>query len=347
MVSALRGVGRMSGQGPDVWIDDRYRGAHGIGRYAREVTSRLSLTWRSLELAGAPADPGDFIRRLPGEATRGLIYSPGYGVLIRAKRQILTIHDLIHLKVDWPGRAKYLAYYHGAVRSMIRRTGTVITVSETSRREIEEWVGDDDVTVVNAGIGSSSAFVPSGPVAASDTPYMLYVGNLRRHKNLDSVLRALALLDGVRLRVVIPRAESAELMSRCRALDIVDKIEVLHGLSDFALAEQYRGAHATVMPSTLEGFGLPPLESLLCGTPVIWCSRCEAVGETVGDRGIAVSNAQNAKEWAEAMMSMRDGKLAVPPLVGAAYDWDTVAVAVSRLITEQHPTSGRRKGEKG
>jgi glycosyltransferase involved in cell wall biosynthesis len=314
-----------------LWIDDRYRGEHGIGRYAREVISRLSVPWRSLGLDGAPSNPIDSLRRLPPGSRHGLIYSPGYGALLGAGKQILTVHDLIHLKVNWPGRAKYLAYYNGAVRRTIRRAGVVLTVSETSRRDIQEWIHDDDVEVVNAGIGCSEAFVPEGPSAVAVEPYVFYVGNLRAHKNLDTVLRALVRLRGVHLRAVLPEREIPHLRARCVALGIEDQVVALHGMDDDELAAQYRGAACTVFPSVSEGFGLPALESIMCGTRVIYWEGCTTVAETAEGSGQSVSSSHDADEWAEKIRAEITAPTRSRPTAGR-YDWARTAGIVEASL---------------
>ncbi|MBD3943934.1 glycosyltransferase family 4 protein [Microbacterium sp. NEAU-LLC] len=316
-----------------LYVDDRYRGAHGIGRYAGEVLPRLRPEWRPLGLDGNPHSPLDAFRRLPGVAHDSLVYSPGYGALLRAPRQVLTVHDLIHLQVPWPGRMKFAAYYGGPVRRTVRKAGLVLTVSETSARAIREWLRDDAVRVVNAGNGCSAAFRPDGPVGTAAEPYVIFVGNTRLHKNLDVVLRALALAPDVRLRAVLPQHEIADAASRASAAGVADRVEWLHGVDDDRLAALYRGASATVMPSTLEGFGLPALESISSGVPVIYWQGCEAVAEIVGDRGWSVETSGDAAPWAAAMTEAVRAPRRVDPPVGE-YDWDRTAAVISDALEQ-------------
>ncbi|WP_239066369.1 glycosyltransferase [Microbacterium hibisci] len=246
------------------------------------------------------------------------------------------------MKVNWPHRVKYLAYYNGPVKSAIRRAGVVVTVSATSRRDIVSWLRDDSVNVVNAGIGRSEAFRPDGPVAAARTPYLMYVGNMRKHKNLDTILSAFATLDGIELRAVVPEREVGQLRARCQQLGISPRVKALSGLSDEEIAAQYRGAFATVMPSTIEGFGLPPLESICCGTPVIWWGGCDVITETVDGRGIAVNGAFDAEEWASAIQyfAASGGRVSPPP--ADTFDWDRVAAAVSGTIAAELGTAAKK-----
>ncbi|GGD31464.1 glycosyl transferase family 1 [Microbacterium faecale] len=316
----------------DLWVDTRWEGRHGIGRYAREVSSRLTLQWRPLDLKGSPAASTGALSRVPN----GIIYSPGYNAFLRAKRQVITIHDLIHLQAPWPGRAKYLAYYNAVLKPIVKRNGVVITVSETSRQAIATWLNDPSVDIVNAGLGASAAFsVEMSPIESS-TPYLLYVGNLRAHKNICVALEAMSLLPNARMRMLVPASEHAEVLRRCSDLNIADRVELLPEMTDPELARQYRGAAATVMPSILEGFGLPALESVMSGTPVLFWQGCAAVAETVGARGTAVQGSHDADEWASVMNgALSDPQRVEPP--SGSYDWATTATAVERVLSSVGP----------
>lgn len=316
-----------------LYVDDRYRGAHGIGRYAREVLARLRPQWQPLGLDGSPHAPLDAFRRLPGLDDRAVVYSPGYGALVRAPHQVLTIHDLIQLRSPWPQRAKFIPYYAGPVCSAVRRAGVVLTVSETSARAIREWLRDDAVRVVNAGNGCSAAFQPEGPAEDAAEPYVVFVGNMRRHKNLDVVLRALAIADGVKLRAVVPQREIAAAAAHAAELLVADRVDWLHDVDDEQLAALYRGAAATVMPSTLEGFGLPALESIACGVPVVFWRGCESVAEIVGDRGWALESAADAADWAAALNAAVEARRRVTPPVGA-HDWNRTAAVISDVLEQ-------------
>ncbi|MFJ2542628.1 glycosyltransferase family 4 protein [Microbacterium sp. NPDC087589] len=318
-----------------VLVDDRYRGTHGIGRYAAEVLPRLTLPWESLHLGGTPFSAVDAFRSV-GAATApdALVYSPGYGALVRARKQLLTLHDLIQLSSPGLGRWKFAAYYSGPVRNVVRRAGVVLTVSETSARALRSWVRDDDVEIVNAGNGCSDAFHPRAGALQQSDPYVLFVGNGRAHKNLDVILDALGAVRDVRLVAVVPEREIADLEARATHRRVDARVRWVSGVDDEKLADLYRGAAATVMPSTLEGFGLPALESIRCGTPVVYWAGCESVEEIVGDRGHALDSADDAHEWALALTEAVAAQGRVSPPEG--YDWNRTAAIISETITRLH-----------
>ncbi|MFB7252400.1 glycosyltransferase family 4 protein [Microbacterium sp. NPDC056234] len=314
-----------------VLVDDRYRGAHGIGRYAAEVLPRLTVPWEPLGLNGSPFSPVDSFRAVgAGSAADAVVYSPGYGALVRARRQLLTLHDLIQLQAPGIARWKFAAYYAGPVRSVVRRSGVVLTVSETSARALREWINDDTVEIVNAGNGCSDAFRPGADALTTSDPYLLFVGNGRAHKNLDVVLDALAAARDVRLVAVVPEREIVDLSARAMHRGVDARVRWVSGVDDEQLAELYRGAAATVMPSKLEGFGLPALESIRCGVPVVHWRGCESVAEIVGDRGWSVASPDDADEWSDALVRAVSAQRRVDPPEG--YDWDRTAAIVSETI---------------
>lgn len=311
----------------NLWVDTRWEGRHGIGRYAHEVCSRLATPWRALDLVGHPASLASAFAKVP----TGLVYSPGYNAFCRADRQVLTVHDLIHLNTRWPSRAKYLAYYNALVKPVIKRAGVVITVSETSRQEISAWLRTPSVAIVDAGLGASSAFHANVPPALGTDPYLMYVGNLRTHKNVRVVLDAMTRVPDAHLRMLIPKHEHDAAREMFMTRRISSRVTLLPKQTDDELASQYRGAVATVMPSTLEGFGLPALESIMTGTPVLFWSGCAAVAETSAARGTAIADAHDADEWAhainDALSSIR--RVSMPT---RSYDWNTVAETVGSVL---------------
>ncbi|MGV8883233.1 MAG: glycosyltransferase family 4 protein [Rhodoglobus sp.] len=317
-------------------VDNRWSGQHGIGRYAAEVLARLSVPWTPIEPSGKPSSPVDFIRK--GVTVNGrkpdLIYSPGYNGFLRQVPQTITVLDLIHLSSS--GSAKYRPYYDLFLKPLIKRNGHVITISETSKTEIEQWLGDDRVTVINAGMGRSPEFVPAGTAHTADRPYFLYVGNLRAHKNVDTIVKAIKQVPGADLLVVASDSDGVKALAAEH--DVSDRVQTVAGISDLRLAELYRGARATLQPSILEGFGLPALESALCGTPVIFSEQCESVKEICAGGGISISGALDASEWSAAMNGVTEGqRFPAGHVVPEHYSWDSVASTISEVLSERLP----------
>ena len=319
-----------------IYVDDRRAGNHGIARFAREVLARLSDRVPDLvrlPVRGSATTPPDCVR--PGRlrpTSRDVILSPGPNAGISRAVQLVTLHDLIHLQ---SGSRLRSLYYQRVLRPTILRAGRVLTVSDASREAIEDWLGAQatsvDVEVV--GNGCSSAFTPEGDAEAFDRPTLTMVSNAKPHKNVEVVFRALARCGDLGMVVVGPSPEAMSALA-ARA-DVADRVEVRRDVSDAELARLYRGSAALLMPSIREGFGLPVLEAMSCGTrPVHWAG-CGPVAEIADGSGIAVADATDDGEWAEAMEKVAiAGPLRLPDAWAHRYDWDRVGERVARVLRE-------------
>jgi glycosyltransferase involved in cell wall biosynthesis len=321
-----------------IYVDDRRTGDHGIARFAREVLARLPARVgspvRRLPVTGSATTPLDCVR--PGRlrpGPRDVIVSPGANAGVARARQLVTVHDLIHL--DDGSRLKEL-YYERVVRPQIVRAGRVLTVSEASRAVIEEWLGRraPAVHVEVVGNGCSPAFTPDGEVEVFSRPTFTLVSNAKTHKNVEVVFAALARCPDPGLVVVGPSPDAmTELAARA---GVGDRVEVRSGVTDDELARLYRGSVALLMPSTREGFGLPVLEAMSCGTRVLHWAGCAPVAEIAAGTGGAVEVATDAGEWAEAMeKAVAAGRgLRMPAAWVRRYDWDLVSDRVARVVRE-------------
>jgi glycosyltransferase involved in cell wall biosynthesis len=120
------------------------------------------------------------------------------------------------------------------------------------------------------------------------SPYLLYIGALKPHKNIPTLIRAFALLCGRKkvdqqLLIVGDDPKWKEgLVSLCSQLGIAERVSFVPRVGYELLPKVYAGADLLVMPSFIEGFGLPVLEAMACGTPVV-CSRAASLPEVAGD----------------------------------------------------------------
>jgi glycosyltransferase involved in cell wall biosynthesis len=184
-----------------------------------------------------------------------------------------TIHDLVPLRhPEWvQGRTRRM---HGAkYRNAARTCDVVFANSEFTRREVVELLGvpAERVRVAYPGVGER--FAPDGPRADLDGPYLLAVGTLEPRKNLATAQRAAELV-GLRLAVV-----GAHGWGGVEAEGSVGRV------SDERLAELYRGAEAFVYPSRFEGFGMPIVEAMASGVPVVASSHA-SLDEASGDAAL-------------------------------------------------------------
>lgn len=320
-------------------VDTSRAGMHGIGRYSREVVNRLQLPWQDLGHRLRRPLPVDAVnpRRLTLPAG-DLVYAPGFNAGVTRARQLLTLHDLIHLQVPSESSSLKRVYYDRIVRPAVRGAGVVFTVSDTSRDVIAEWLQDDDVEIVNTGNGVSAAFRPDGPHRQDTTDYFVYVGNFREHKNTAVMLEAVRRSPKARLVIVTSDSELAERQVAERA--IAGQVTILTGVDDSELAGIYRGALGLVMPSTLEGFGLPAAEALACGVPVAFWQGCASVGEIVAARGIAVQEADSIEEWVDALNRLEAAERGFEWDKRSAYSWQAVAEVVEDRLRAEVDGSG-------
>jgi glycosyltransferase involved in cell wall biosynthesis len=273
------------------WLDeDGNRGVLGLARVAREVVHRLPSLER-LERGPRllhPFEPAWLTAVLAKRKPR-LFYSPGFNVPPTSPVPFVqTVFDLIHLRVPEFAGAKRRLYYRAVVRPAMGRARAVLTGSEHSRTELIEWSGADPDRIVVIGSAAAAHFTPDGGVFEPGFPYLLYVGNQKPHKNLVRLVQAFARSrERGGLRLVLTGAPNRELVSVARGERLDERLVFLGSVPDERLPDVYRGAVAFVFPSLYEGFGLPPLEAMACGTPVV-SSAATALAEVVGGAAVVV-----------------------------------------------------------
>ena len=318
--------------------DARWTGAHGIGRFATEVLRRLP-EHRRIEHGPKPlslADPlwlmCQVTRRRPA-----VFFSPGFNPPPAcAVPFVFTIHDLIQVRLAVVATPAKRIYYEAIVKPACRRAFRVLTVSDYSRTEILRWSGVPEDRVVNVGNGVGEPFAPGGARYEPGFPYILYVGNFRPHKNLDRLFAAFRHLRCSGLRLVLAGPPDGTIHARLDQFGIRRRTVLIPGLSDSALAEVYRGALLLVLPSLMEGFGLPALEAMACGTPVV-VSRATALPEVAGDAGLYVDPCDLAdiERGLECVLgdagrraAMREAGIRRARL----FSWDSVAARVRTIL---------------
>lgn len=308
-----------------VYVDSSWHGRHGIGRFSAEVLRRIRISRRYVASGSHPATAGDVVATWRLRLGRSdVVFTPGFNAGISRARQVLTLHDLIHLSEQDETSMAKRAYYERIVRPVVRRAGTVLTVSEVSRTAIREWVRDDDVQVTNVGNGCSDLFFLPTDVPR-DVSRLLYVGNLKPHKNPTPMFAALAEMPGMRLTLVT--SDGAEAEASAVAFGVRDRIRIVPSCTDSELRALYAESGALVVPSFREGFGLPAVEALAVGTPVVYWSGCASVAEVVGPHGAAVDDPSDADEWVQAIAHVLGGRVgfARPPGWQSRWSWDGVA----------------------
>jgi glycosyltransferase involved in cell wall biosynthesis len=216
---------------------------------------------------------------------------------------VVTIHDCIHLMFPQylPNRFAY-AYARTFMSAAAHRSARVLTVSETSKRDILRFfsVPDDKVTVIPNAIDERFGTAPAEDEVRRvreryqlSDEFVLYTGNIKPHKNVDRLIEAFHQLreEGFgHLRLLIIGDEISTHPSLRRAVHrwkLHKHVRFLGFVPDQTLAVLYRLAAVFVFPSLYEGFGLPPLEAMASGTPVV-TSNVSSLPEVVGDAAVLI-----------------------------------------------------------
>lgn len=323
-----------------ILADARWFGTHGIGRFARNVLSRLP---HCEQLVSGPKplsllDPlwltYQIVTKRPS-----VFFSPGFNPpALSTTPLVITIHDLTHLQLPAFATCGRRLYYRWLVRPASNRAYRVITVSEYSRMEILKWTGLPETCVVNVGNGVDPVFRPDGQRHDPGFPYILYVGAFRPHKNIGRLLSAFERIDHPNLRLVMTGKKTPELAAQLEARGMKNRVEFAGCVNDESLAALYRGAVCLILPSLIEGFGLPPLEAIACGTPVI-VSRTTALPEVVGNAGVLIDplDIEDIRNAIERMVSdrcLRERLRQAGPLRAQLFCWNRVAEKVHGVIEE-------------
>jgi alpha-1,3-rhamnosyl/mannosyltransferase len=221
-------------------------------------------------------------------------------------RCAVTVHDAILFVMQRVyERRKRLRYRiaRALERAVARRAALVLTDSAASGDDIVRWLGVDRSRVRVAPLGVDRRFAPR-PAAEVDAvrarlglrrPYLLYLGGIDERKNVPRLLEAYAGLRAQRASTpdlvlagpIEREAGFAELVARVSALGLDDAVRRVGYVDDAGLPALLSGAECFVFPSLYEGFGLPPLEAMACGTPVV-ATNGGSLGEVLGDAALTV-----------------------------------------------------------
>lgn len=291
-----------------------HAGFSGIGRYAANLLISLHRRHPAVEVLGlatpasmnylrphtdAPLVGGrideldlalpDLLRDLGTD-----VYHTPLFVLppIRSCRCVCTIHDAIPAVRPDLCPADFAAFFKRHAASAARAADHVVTVSESSRRDLVGEVGIDPGRI-------SVVYEPVSPIFAPRAPeevdrlgvrpgYILSVGALDRRKNLTGLFRACARLGGPPLVVVGGGSgDGSDAPAEAAKLGLANRVQFLGRVDDETLATLYSGAEVFVFPSFYEGFGLPVVEAMACGAPVV-ASNSSSIPEVAGDAALLV-----------------------------------------------------------
>jgi glycosyltransferase involved in cell wall biosynthesis len=269
----------------------------------------------------------------------------GIPLFFKGGKYVVTIHDVIPLVLPWAFSPRHRWILATALARIRKQAEMVIVPSTAVAEDVVHYLHVERERITVIPMGCAPRFQPSQEPARMvairrryDLPerYVLFVGTLEPRKNVKTLLHAFAhvIADTPQdsLRLVIAGGEGwggEDYLATVEALRMHDYVRFTGFVEDDDLPDLYRGALLFVYPSLYEGFGLPVLEAMACGTPVI-TSNCTSLPEVAGDAALLVDPTQPELLAAAISSVMNDGALrqalrAKGLTRARAFTWDAVA----------------------
>ena len=227
--------------------------------------------------------------------------------------RVITIYDLIPITcrdvLYSSSKARWWRLWRAWLKLQCRAASRVVTLSQHSAQDIERLlnVPPERIRIIPSGVQVEARADPLAEIGRiiRRGPFILYVGRRDPYKNLAGLLRAFAQVRAQKgdIRLVIagaPDVRYREPEIEAQRLGLGDSVVLTGRVDDAGIAELYRNAAVFVFPSFYEGFGLPPLEAMACGAPVVASNRT-SLPEAVGDAAILVDPA-DPSEMARAIL---------------------------------------------
>lgn len=225
---------------------------------------------------------------LAAQAKVDVVHFTGGTVPLRLTHPtVLTLHDLVWLRGANRGRL-YVRWYFGTLQpSLARRADAIVVDTDAARADVADGLGIDAGKIHVVGVGVEERWF-SIERRVDDPPFVLCVGTVERRKDLIAAVEAIARIPGLRLVSAGPLTPYAdEVRTTAARLGIGDRVILRGYVDDATLRDLYSRAAAFVFPSRYEGFGLPPVQALACGLPVI-AARIPVTREVLDDCAVYV-----------------------------------------------------------
>ena len=285
---------------------------------------------------------------LPLRAKGRWLWSPSATGPIGYRRQVVTVHDVAFLDTPQYFSRQFRLLYSALVPALMRRVAKIVTVSDFSRQRIIEQLAIDPEKILVIGNGVGQQFRPQSPTALAKTQaelalperYFLLQATSDRRKNLAGALQAWRLAlpslpDDLWL-VVSGSRERAHVFGTSESVEPPPRTRFIGYVAEEHLAPLVAGAEAFLFPSLYEGFGMPIIEAMACGTPVL-TSDATATSEVAGGHALLVnpsdqhSIAKGIHTLAiDAALRAHLSRAGVPH--AATFSWDDVAAQYQELF---------------
>jgi glycosyltransferase involved in cell wall biosynthesis len=254
------------------------------------------------------------LRKIPKDTE--LFWSPHYNIPVFYRGKLLvTIHDVFHLAnpqfVKGLHKRLYASFMY---KTVAKKADAIISVSNFTRNELNRLVriNNNKIVTIHNGVDKKEfTFVNNESIYSK--PYILYIGNVKPHKNLKNLLKAFEIIkDSIPHDLIIVGKKEGFITGDPYVMKQAEKMGVRVQFTGYVnnnkLKQYINGADALVFPSFYEGFGLPPLEAMACGCPVI-VSNVASLPEVCGDAALYV-DPYNPEDIAEKIkLLLSDDKL--------------------------------------
>lgn len=357
---------------PRITIDARMINSSGIGTYIRNIVSRLIVNKKYyFSIIGVPSELHVYSwSTLPNVEIiecRAQIYSiseqiliplliprstdllwvPHYNIpILYNGKMLVTIHDLFHLSMK--------QFVHGMVKTsyakvmfnlVARRSVMINTISNFSKEELIRFTNVENNKVHITPLGVGEEWHPAQfATRLHPRPYFVCVGNVKPHKNIKTAIQAFSKIkDRFSVDLVIIGQKEGFIVSDNISLgdlsvDLSERIIFTGYINQEALIQYVSQAEALLFPSLYEGFGLPPVEAMACGCPVI-ASNVASIPEVCGD-AVLYCNPYDSLDIADKMttmlsdVSLREDLIARGKKRVRNYSWDKCVGELTTLIDE-------------
>ncbi|WP_270606142.1 glycosyltransferase family 4 protein [Bacillus mobilis] len=354
-----------------VAIDVRMIGASGIGVYIQNILPFIvrELPQYEFILLGKKEELSDLLelentrvvecssgiyslseqweirKKLPKDID--LFWAPHYNVpLLYRGKLLVTIHDVFHLAMpEFVKGIEKKIYAKFVFNHIKKKASAIMTVSEFTKNEIVKYIGIEKniINVIYNGVEESWFNNEETFLNEESNKYLIYVGNVKPHKNLSRLLEAFNLLkDTIPHDLIIVGKQEGFITGdnniTQQAKKLEGRIKFTGAISDQALKRYVKNAEALIFPSLYEGFGLPPLEAMASNTPVI-ASNIIPVREVCQDAAIYF-DPLNVEEMAEKILTVVTNESLARELIikgnyrAQYFNWKNSAQKVVEVIEE-------------
>lgn len=227
-------------------------------------------------------------------------------------RSVVTIHDMAYMRTPQSLKPEWVEFKQKHTKRSAHRADMIITVSEFSRKDICTYlkVPKEKVAVIYHGISPVYRVIEDTDAVTKvlrrhgiERPYILFVGTFQPNKNLERLIEVFATLqrdDQIPHRLVLVGARGwffDTIFSKVQQMNLEESIKCMGHIPQEEMPSFYNGADLFVLPSLLEGFGIPLIEAMACGVPVVTSNAC-SLPEIVGDAGLLFepTSRENMKE---------------------------------------------------